>query len=184
MAGERAADGERRPRARRAARAHHQPRQRGDVRHRELGHGRPCAPSRRCHAEKAIEAGFEHAGGRAPSDVVVQQPRLEIVVAAPPGPVPTRPTRAGGPGLRPPAGLEPGLPAPARRRPLGGAGRRRERGGAGLPGQEPLRRTGRSRAASTRSPTRAYARPRRPAARCSRAGPCPSPTPASRRPTM
>jgi trimeric autotransporter adhesin len=36
-------------------------------------------------AEQVLKAGFEHAGGRAPNDVVVQEPRLEIVVAAPLG---------------------------------------------------------------------------------------------------
>ena len=68
-----------------------------------------------------------------------------------PGRAPTRPTRA-----RWASGYVHRLvwsmtfQRPPEDAPLGDAGRRRERRGAGLPGQEPLRRTGRSRAASTR----------------------------------
>ena len=36
-------------------------------------------------AEKAIEAAFGYAGGRAPGDVLLQKPRLEIVTASPAG---------------------------------------------------------------------------------------------------
>ena len=94
VAGERAADGQRHPRARRAAGAHHQPRQRGHVRHRELGHGTRAhqAGDRRREGDQGRLRlrGRPRAARRRGA-----APRLEIVATAPAGTAPTRPIWAG-----------------------------------------------------------------------------------------
>ena len=96
---------------------------------------------RRSRPRPRSHTGFAYADGRAARGrAPASRPRLEIV------PVAVRATSAAsavadavGAGLRPPPGLDVRVPAPARRRALGGHGRRPQRRGARPAGHQPLR---------------------------------------------
>ena len=71
VAGERGAGRERHHRARLAAGPDHQPRQRGGLRHRGLGHGAP-APQGGLDPGEGDDSAFAYAGGRSPHDAVLE----------------------------------------------------------------------------------------------------------------
>ena len=83
LAGVGLASGRRRPGARRAAGGDHQPRQPGRDGHRDLGQ-RLDRRDAQHPAEEALKLGFAYAEGRAAEDVMVREPRLEIIPFAPP----------------------------------------------------------------------------------------------------